>query len=147
MCGASSERKNTGTARGDFVREGQLNRWVNRFRTDPENWLVAKAVATAIRRRAKPGDSIGVRQLCHLTGLHWRMVMGALYRIKRSGRLRFSKAGVDFNSSFLFEIPSPSEEDAWSCQKQSPRPKPVHPSACNGVKVRRLRPGRAMGAS
>jgi hypothetical protein len=133
--------------RSDFVREGELNRWVNRFQVDPEGWLVAKGVAIAIRRRMKPGERIGVRQLCYLTGLHWKTVMAALYRMRESGRLRFSKISEDFDSSFLFAIPSTSEEEAWMRQKQSPGPKPVNPTACRGVKVKRLRPGRALGVT
>jgi hypothetical protein len=146
--GASSSRgKKNGKVRGDFVRERELNRWLSRLLPGKDDWLVGKAVAIAIRRRTKPGTRITMRQLCYLSGMHWRRVMAALYLMRSNGRLQFSKAGVDFDSSFLFEIPSASEEEASGRQKQSPRPNPVHPSACNGVKIRRLRPGRAMGVN
>jgi hypothetical protein len=86
--------------RGGFLREGELNQWLKRLESDPDDWLVGKAVAIAIRRRARPGVNITMQQLCHLAGgLHWKTVMAALYRMRGSGRLRFSKIGEDLDSS------------------------------------------------
>jgi hypothetical protein len=135
------------SGRGGFYPEGELNRWVKRFQDDADNdgWLVAKAIAIAIRRRSKPGDSIGLRGLCHLTGQNWKEVIAVLYRMRGNGRLKFSKLGEDLDSWFLFTIPSASEEELWVRQKQSKRPMPAQSSECIGVKVKRLRPGRAMG--
>jgi hypothetical protein len=110
---SSSQAKKAGYVRGGFVRAGELNRWLSRLSPGKDDWLVGKAVAIAIRRRAKPGTRITMRRLCYLSDLHWRKVMAALYHMRSNGRLQFSKAGVDFDSSFLFEIPSASEEEAW----------------------------------
>jgi hypothetical protein len=84
--GASLSRgKKTGNARGGFVREREFNRWLSRLSPGKDDWLVGKAVAIAIRRRTKPGTRITMQQLCYLSGIHWGMVMAALYLMRSNG--------------------------------------------------------------
>jgi hypothetical protein len=127
-------------APGAFVSQSKLNAWVDRVGAwAPDFYLVAKAIAIAIRRRARPGTAINVRWLSYLTGLPWKHVLAVINNLRNAGRLRFTKTGVDLESRFLFTITTASEEEeAWARMQLSPRTAPASAAECAGVKIYRV---------
>jgi hypothetical protein len=121
-----SGNKSPEIAPGAFVSQSQLNAWVDRVDgRAPDRYLVAKAIAIAIRRRARPGTAIDVRRLSHLTGLPWKHVLAVISDLRNAGKLRFTKTGRDLESRFLFTITTASEEEAWARMQRSPRTAPA----------------------
>jgi hypothetical protein len=79
--------------RGAFVREGEFRRWLGRVAEDKDGaaWLVAMAITDAIRNRSKPGDGIRLGRLCELTNMQPNIVVGIINRLRKRGRLQFTR--------------------------------------------------------
>jgi hypothetical protein len=101
---------------GEFVREGELSRWLSRVAADKDGaaWLVARAIAGAIRHRAKPGDGIPLMTICRFCNMPAHVAMGVIARLRERGRLQFTR-----NADHLFfDIPNADIEAAWQQQRE-----------------------------
>jgi hypothetical protein len=110
-----------GPKRGAFVREGELHRWLGRVAEDKDGaaWLVAMAITDAIRNRSKPGDGIRLGRLCELTNMQPNIVVGIINRLRKRGRLQFTRTSDhDVASCFYFTIPSAAVEVRWMQQRE-----------------------------
>jgi hypothetical protein len=105
---------------GAFVREGELHRWLGRVAEDRDGaaWLVAVAITDAIRNRSTPGDGILLGRLCGLTNMQPNVLVGVINRLRKRGRLQFTRTGDhDIASRFYFTIPSAAVEARWMQQR------------------------------
>jgi hypothetical protein len=129
-----------------FVRRSHLQAWVRRIGKDADLrdcYLVAKAIAVAVRHRIKPGDAVTVDRICEIAKTTRHETLRDVKRLCAAGRLVCAPhwqppavpGGKATIAAFDFTIPSAADEAA---RHQTARPQPLPPSAFGGVEIRRV---------